>query len=362
MTGREKQTEHKSRKNVRRAGAIASAVSLGGLAVGVRMRRAAHSRLPDSYIDEDFGLIDRDRASEVQTDDGITLAVREVGPREAALTVVFVHGFTNRMTSFHLQRRELHARWGASVRMVFFDLRGHGKSSTPAAGSYTIERLGQDLCEVIDAVVPRGPIVLVGHSMGGMSVLAAARQRPRLFHDRVVGVGLLSSTAAGLASEGLGRSLRHPLIDGFAYAARSTPKLLEHSRVVGRRVMWAIVHAASYRSHVSPTLVAFTNAMIDETPVGTIGGFLRALEHHDELEALPVLVDIPVLILSGTDDVVIPFSGAVRMAGELPNSELVRVDGAGHMVHMEFPDIVDDAIDRLVQRAQTWESGSESVG
>ncbi|KAA0022808.1 alpha/beta hydrolase [Antrihabitans cavernicola] len=318
------------------------------------------NRTADPYEGEDFGLIDSDRGTEVRADDGVMLAVREAGPRDAPTTVLFVHGFSNRMTSFHLQRRDLHDRWGSSVRMVFVDLRGHGRSGTPSTESCTIEQLGRDIGTVIDALVPHGRIVLIGHSMGGMAVLSAARQRPDLFRQRVAGIGLVSSTAAGLASEGLGRNLRNPLLDGFAFAARSTPRLLEHSRVAAKTVIWPILHASSFRTRVSPTLVHFTNTMIDQTPVGTIGSFLRTLEVHDELAALPVLADIPVLVLSGSGDVVVPFSGAQRLATELPHSELVRVDGAGHMVHLEFPDLVNDAIDRLVQRSV--DAQNHSVG
>ena len=51
---------------------------------------------------------------------------------------------------------------------------------------------------MLDAVVPDGPVVLVGHSMGGMTIVALAEQHPELFGDRIVGVALISTTAGGL--------------------------------------------------------------------------------------------------------------------------------------------------------------------
>ena len=61
----------------------------------------------DPYAGEDFELLDADRSSVVTTPDGVDLAVREVGPEHAPLTVVFSHGFCLRMGAFHFQRARL---------------------------------------------------------------------------------------------------------------------------------------------------------------------------------------------------------------------------------------------------------------
>ena len=68
------------------------------------------------------------------TPDGVDLAVREVGPEDAPLTVVFSHGFCLRMGAFYFQRARLTEQWGAQVRMVFYDQRGHGQSGGGSAG------------------------------------------------------------------------------------------------------------------------------------------------------------------------------------------------------------------------------------
>ena len=57
---------------------------------------------------------------------------------------------------------------------------------------------------MIDAVAPTGPLMLVGHSMGGMTIMALASQRPELFDERVYGVALIATTAGGLATGPLG--------------------------------------------------------------------------------------------------------------------------------------------------------------
>jgi hypothetical protein len=130
----------------------------------------------------------------VTTDDGIPLHVEVDGDLKAPLTVVFSHGFTARLVEWDLQRAAVRDR----ARVVLWDQRGHGRSGWTKLTKATIDRTGRDLGEVLDATTPTGPVVLAGHSMGGMSILALARQRPELFGDRIVGVFLPATSAGGL--------------------------------------------------------------------------------------------------------------------------------------------------------------------
>lgn len=142
----------------------------------------------------------------ITTDDGVPLAVREVGPKDAKLTVVFAHGFCLRMSAFHFQRARLAEQWGDQVRMVFYDQRGHGRSGEAPPDTYTVEQLGRDLESVLAVTAPRGPVVLVGHSMGGMTVLSHARQFPQRYPARIVGAALISSAAEGVDAPHWARS------------------------------------------------------------------------------------------------------------------------------------------------------------
>src|SRR3712207_6782970 len=78
-----------------------------------------------------------------------------------------------------------------------------GRSGWTPLTRATLDRTGRDLGQVLDAVVPHGPVVLAGHSMGGMSVMALARQRPELVGSRVVGAFLLATSAGGLVRSGV---------------------------------------------------------------------------------------------------------------------------------------------------------------
>ncbi len=91
-------------------------------------------------------------------------------------TVVFVHGFCLDMGTFHFQREALGAR--GDYRMVFYDQPGHGRSGKLETGEYELPALGETLRAVLDQTVPDGPVVLVGHSMGGMTIMAFAEHLP----------------------------------------------------------------------------------------------------------------------------------------------------------------------------------------
>ena len=119
--------------------------------------------------------------------------------------MVFCHGYCLSQDSWHFQRGALRG----TVRTVYWDQRSHGRSARGHAQMdgtepVTIDLLGRDLKAVLDAAVPEGPIVLVGHSMGGMTVMALADQFPRFVTERVVGVALIGTSAGRLSEVAFG--------------------------------------------------------------------------------------------------------------------------------------------------------------
>ncbi|PPJ22257.1 alpha/beta fold hydrolase [Nocardia nova] len=347
-------------------GGVASASVLGALAGAQALRRmgaaVAWPARGDDLRDEDFTLLDRDPARRVVADDGVPLAARVVGAENPAATVVFVHGFCNSMHSFHFQRRDLVRQWGAQVRMVFFDLRGHGSSGTSSTANCTVPQLGRDLLRVIEDCAPDGPLVLVGHSMGGMAILAAAARNPQLFERRVLASALLSTTAAGVTRAGAAQLLRSPAIDGFRVLAHTSPALVQAGRVTARQLITPVLHVSSFHGDVSPTLSRFTTSMIDRTPVETIVKFLEALQVHDESAALPVLAPQPALVVGGDHDLIIPFRNSRELAARLPDADLIRVTDAAHMVHLQYPELINAALDRLLLRTGVFGGASVDYG
>lgn len=345
-------SNERARKGHWLAGA-AGLTAVGG-AAGVTVARSLTRRFSDfdPHEAEDFELLDADRSYVVTTADGVPLAVREVGPESAPLTVVFAHGFCLRMGAFYFQRARLTEQWGDQVRMVFYDQRGHGQSGNASPDTFTVPQLGQDLEAVLAVMAPRGPVVLVGHSMGGMTVLSHARQFPQRYKTRIVGAALISTAAEGVARSPLGEILRNPALEAARFAVRYAPKFVHRGRGAARKLIGPVLRAASYGDEkISPSVVAFSERMMHDTPIATLVGFLHALEVHDETDGLKVLAKIPTLIVCGERDLLTPMEYSEEMAIALPKSELVIIGGAGHLVQLEQPEIVDDALVRLVERA-----------
>ena len=342
----------------RRAGVAAAVVGVvaAGAAAGVALERRAVGRArsaPDPYADEPLGSL-HTAGRTVYADDGVPLHVEVEGDENAALTVVFVHGFTLSMDCWHFQRRDL----AGLARMVFYDQRSHGASGRSSREHATIDQLGRDLGTVLSAVAPRGPVVLVGHSMGGMTLLALADQCPELFAEdgRVVGVALVG-TAAGAFAETIfgipgviGRAVR-PIAPGAIRAASRRAALLEQGRRAGSDIAFLLTRRLSYGGDVPPSLVAFMERMVAATPVEVMTEFFDTFLEHDKLAALGTLKAVPTLILCGDEDKLTPVHNSHVMAEALPDAELVVVPGAGHMVMLERPSLVNAALRRLVERA-----------
>jgi len=291
----------------------------------------------------------------VRTDDGVDLHVEVDEEPESELTVVLAHGFTARLAEWELQREVLRPR----ARLVLFDQRGHGRSGWTKLTKATIDRTGSDLGEVLDATTPEGPVVLAGHSMGGMSVMALARQRPELFGTRVVGVFLLATSAGGLVESGLvGRAVklvrRLGLLSLYLWLLQVTAPLLERHRRRGTRVgRWFNRRYLFGRDDADPAHVRMVQDLLEETPYPVTAAFYATFLDHDETASLDVLARVPVTIVAASHDRLTPAVHARRMAERLgPDAELVVVPGAGHSVNLTRAAVVDQAFLGLLDRVE----------
>ncbi len=291
----------------------------------------------------------------VTTDDGVPLHVEVDGDPHAALTVVLSHGFTARLAEWEMQRAALRSR----ARLVLWDQRGHGRSGWTRLTAATIDRTGRDLGQVLDAVVPAGPVVLAGHSMGGMSVMALARQRPELFGSRVVGVFLLATSAGGLVETGLlGRAVKLVRLLGllslYLRFLQLIAPLLERIRrrgtATGRRLIRRLLFG---ENDAHPHDVRLVQELLEETPLPVTMAFYATFLDHDEKASLDVLRRVPVTVVAATHDRLTPAAHGREIAEALgPDAELVVVPGAGHSVNLTRPDVVDEAFLALLDRVE----------
>src|SRR4051794_14464315 len=377
----------------RTAGLIGAAVGLAaaGTAVGVAVTRAATSRVRAEQLagqagdggraiadvparelrrQDPLGTDSRpaDRTALVQTTDGVLLSVEEIGPLDAPLTAVFVHGYALSMASWTFQRRDLGAEVATAnghrpaARLVFYDQRGHGDSGRGDAAHATVDQLAADLESVLDARVPRGPVVLVGHSMGGMTVLTLAQRRPELFGTRIAGVALVSTSSGNLADLDFGlpqllTRVRAAVLPVAAWTMRRRPLLAEHTRRLARGIVSAATWSLSFSStDVDPALGRYVDAMIAGTPVDVIAELYPAIAGLDASGAIEPLRRVPTLVLTGDADKMIPMAHSEEIVEQLPATRFVVVPDAGHLVLLEKPEEVTAALTELLRRVGAEES------
>lgn len=333
-------------------------LAAGALATGAVVGAAVERLFVSNPLrhDEEGGFTDvPDHLVTVTTDDGVLLNVEiDDGPEDGdGLTIVFAHGYALTLAAWHFQRNDLRG----VARLVFYDQRSHGKSARAEFDTHHIDQLGRDLYDVIESVVPTGKIVLVGHSMGGMSVMALADSHPELFDDRIAGVVFIATTAGGLerATLGLPTALAQTM-GRFAPVAVSAL-----SRRVGL-VEWGLGNGTesdlgllltrmyAFGSLVPPNVTRFVAQMISGTSADVITEFLSALQDHDKLDALEVFAKVPTLIIVGSKDKLTPPSHSAVMDEAIGNAELVEISDAGHMVILEKHEEVDALMTSFIDR------------
>jgi pimeloyl-ACP methyl ester carboxylesterase len=250
-------------------------------------------------------------------------------------TIVFVHGVVCTLDSWHYQRLALRGH----VRMVFMDQRSHGASDVADRAGSTIENLASDLHAVIEACTD-GPVVLVGHSMGGMTIMQLAADHPEMFGEQVVGVMLLSTSS------------RLPLVSSPAarrivpFARRAAPlvdwgKGFNSFSVVRR---WALGPKAQEK-HVD-----MTNEMILQAPTRVLTDFHPMFAALDVRHALETLSHIPTIVVAGTHDSITPLSHSRRIADGIAGSSLVIFEDTGHMAMFEEHARVTELVLELAEK------------
>ncbi|GAB2573465.1 alpha/beta hydrolase [Kribbella endophytica] len=305
----------------------------------------------------------------VTTADGVRLHVETAGSADAPVTVVLAHGWTCSTRSWHHQFAGLPGVLGADgVRVVAYDHRGHGRSDAAPAGTTRIEQLADDLVTVLDEVAPLGPVVYAGHSMGGMTLMALADRRPELFGSRIVGAALVSTSSGQMTSRAFGLPAR---LDGAAAVVAPRAMNLAGARMERREARRAAVEAevkawralASTRlrrpalkqlvfgKKVDPAEVDVLMADLEVLPGRSFSGFFEAITQHDLGHALAVLDDIPVEVMHGTRDRLLPPRHANRIAHLIPSSRLWMYPGAGHMLMQERPRDVTHRLASLARKA-----------
>jgi pimeloyl-ACP methyl ester carboxylesterase len=260
------------------------------------------------------------------------------------MTVILLHGLLGNRGSWRCQTNHLRSRH-PDIRVVAYDQRGHGRSGRGCALRNTVEQLARDLDAVIDTTTDSGHIVLVGHSMGAMTILQYLQHHQSHNTDRIAGVGLIATAAAGITRYGLGRLLSTSLAGNAHALAARIPTSAEVVRITTVRATEPIWRLATKKA---PTVAA----LISAPQLAIVAAFLDSISQFDGTAAYPALSRTPTLIMCGTGDRVTPRHHSAAIAAAVSAAEFVDVPGAGHMLMLDRPDVVNDSLDALLERVR----------
>ena len=342
------------------------ALAAGGVAAGLELeKRVVSKRIGRASPRDDELVPPRSDGSALRTPDGVPLHVEvdervddpataygnDLPPLPAdAPTLVLVHGYALSMDCYLFQRRHFRGR----VRTVLYDQRSHGRSGHSSAEYCRVPQLAEDLRQVLAEVTGDGPVVLVGHSMGGMTIMHLALSYPELFGPQVKGVALLSTSAGELADYSPVKAIpgrvfsrvAPPLMAGL----NRVPELVARSRRAGTDLGFVVTKRMAFGSDVPAALVELTSEMLGETSLEVVADFYPTFADLDAYEAFTVMSQVPCTVVGGIDDMITPIEHTDKIIELMPAARALRVENCGHLGLMEHPEVFSGALDELYER------------
>ena len=331
-----------------------AALAAGGVALGIELERRIVSkriaRNSEAGLEEFFAL--RSDGPDVTTPDGVVLHT-EVDQGDADdLTLLYVHGYGLNLDCWHFQR----GHFRGLLRQVFYDQRSHGRSGRSEAELCRIPQVADDLYQVLEDVVGPGPVILIGHSMGGMAIMRLAQVHPELFGNQVLGVALFCTSAGEMANHspirGIPGRTFHRIAEPLMAGLNRIPELVAQGRRAGSDLGFVVTRRLGFGPDVPPRYVDFASEMLAEIPLEVVADYFPAFRELDEYRALEIVSTVPTLVVGGEDDVITPIQHTARIIDLLPNAEAIRVQKCGHLGMIEKHEVFDGALERLLGRVR----------
>jgi len=319
----------------------------GALAAGVAVQRRFRRRIADDPEQPVLANPPRGQPLRVRSPDGTLLHAEAFGPPDG-FPVVLAHGWTESLQYWIYQIRDLTAH---GLRVIAYDLRGHGQSEPAAEGDYAIARFGEDLEAVLAAGAEGQPALVAGHSLGAMAIAAWAEHHdvPR------------RAAAAALINTGVGDLIAEQLLVPVPGIAQAVNRTVAVHGFLGSRaplprfstpLTAALIRYIAFGPTATPAQVAFFERMLIALPPDVraqVGIALSEIELHDALPRLTV----PTIVIAGEQDRLTPPAHARRIAGMLPRLErLIVLEQTGHMAPLERHEVVSQALLELAERAR----------
>jgi pimeloyl-ACP methyl ester carboxylesterase len=323
-------------------------------AAGLETQRRFSRRIAEDPERAVLGSPPKGRPIHVRSADGTSLYAEAFGSDDAP-TVVLAHGWTESLSFWTYQIRDLSER---GLRIVAYDLRGHGESEPAAGGDYSIARFGEDLEAVLAACVPGGRrAMVVGHSLGAMAVAAWAEHHD--VEQRAGAAALINTGVGDLIAEqllvpvpGIAQALNHTVaVRGFLGSRAPLPRF-------STPLLAAAIRYIAFGPSATPAQVAFYERMLIASPPDARADIGIALSEVELYDALPRLT-VPTIVIAGEKDRLTPPSHARRIAEMLPQLEgLTVLPETGHMAPLERHQEVTEL---LAQLAATIGHGAGAV-
>ena len=294
-------------------------------------------------------VIDPGQVIKVDRPDGSQLHVEVFGANEKP-TIVFTHGWSLNSSCWGYQQRALAKRF----RIVLWDLPGLGQSKGPPSGDYSIDKMARDL-EAVVQVAGKGPIILVGHSIGGMITQTLCRLLPEMLGPRVAGVVLLHTTytnplrTAFLAP--LWTALEKPLLVPLNYLMMWLAPLawLQNLQSYLNGSLHIATRISSFAGEQTRQQVEYGARLFIKAWPGVVARGNLEMLRFDELGTLPD-VDIPVLVIGSKYDRLTKCEASEEMENKLAQGVLATVP-AGHLglweQHTEVNQLLIEFVERL---------------
>ncbi|MFF9508208.1 alpha/beta fold hydrolase [Streptomyces sp. NPDC014724] len=264
----------------------------------------------------------------------------EVHGREDTPAVVLSHGWTCSTHFWAAQIRDL----AVDHRVVVYDQRGHGRSPAPGREGYSTDALADDLEAVLAATLEPGEkAVLAGHSMGGMTMMAASRRAG--LREHAAAVLLCSTGSSRLTAE----SRVVPLRAG-AVRTRMTRAILGSRAPLGpvTPVSRRILKYGTMGAGSAPDRVETCARIVHACPRAARVAWGHVLAELD-LDAGVRELRVPTAVIAGTEDRLTPPVHARAIAAALPDClGLTELAGMGHMTPVEAPEAVTAKLRELV--------------
>jgi pimeloyl-ACP methyl ester carboxylesterase len=323
--------------------AIAAGAAVAAVAVGAALERR---HLRAIARDQEYRRLRAPlggRPLRVTSADGTELYAETFGPPDGDM-VILAHGWTEQLSFWGPVIERLR---GAELRVIAYDLRGHGRSATAADGDFALERFGEDLEAVLVAAGADADTsaTVVGHSLGAMSIAAWAERhdaRARARAAVLVNTGLGDLVTGHLLIPQIARFLNHPRASRLILGSRaplppfSTP------------LQQAMIRYVAFGPKATRGEVAFYERMLVDCSPGTRAATGVALSDMDLWRAV-ASITVPTLVIAGANDRLTPPDHARRIGADLPNLVgLIELPDTGHMSPLERPDELCRAITGLV--------------